>query len=931
MLSFDTQLASEFGITGNFDIEKGLLIFSGYATGSDWEKVLRTVSLTAVDTGIRSVTFNKGSLLGVEIDGCMHYYEYLPIKTTWKEAKSEAESKSYQGRQGYLATITSELESNFINTKVEGKGWIGASDEETEGLWRWVTGPEAGVPFWSGVANGEPTDGMFNNWKSNAEPNDYQTCSACIEEGGEDFALAGWDNNTWNDYPNAHQSIQGYVVEYGCMAGEDAEVISANYTITISGQTDLVIPDRQFTYTKAVEYAEMRGLRLFTLDELKAIAFDDSLVELLLNGEYWTSTAGTGDRIQWMRVDGAGNTHIEDGEKDFYKNVAFKIDAVGKAHKSYVDKEIQASWYQAGYICNEIGMRMPTVDELKTIYFTSNLPEGRDQIGLPKAEYWTSDIKDADEAGTAVMMRLVGPNEDYKLEESMQKQNYKRVICVEPDEGEDISAPTVSNVRGVLYGDDGIRVADATVEFRAVSSLTGAVDSGISVTTDSNGEYSLDLIAYGKYVVIYKKEGYTSKAITIYITTNNQVLGDIGITEKALYIGNVANAGAGASVKVVYSDGYEETFYTDNYSNAELWIYRDKTIDYIQGYYKDGGATGSITEFSLEGSKYYVENLLVQTELPDNYDVLDSGCGGEANEKGWCDVVAVDYSSQYNSETGIWTYSAVKQERSDVSVDYFILGLDSRTMDSVVVESGETGTHDIIRGIQVIGEELQIKTTCENFYHSKAIQVPIYFKVSNGDVYSKDISAPICVQSDTNISGQVTFQGTPIAGATVYASLKDSPKGRDYLTTTDSNGNYSLLVHQGEDAVLGVEPAHNTNFAETTGVLLKEVLSGESSVTKDIELVGQVDLIRYVMRPIENGQVALPNAKVEFKQGDTVVYSTTSSSTGQVTARLSFGTYTIVYTIEGYETFTETITIESFDSFEQGVHTELVKEVSTTS
>ena len=59
-----------------------------------------------------------------------------------------AASLSYNGIQGHLATITSAEENQFITTVLEsyetGKYYIGGSDSEVEGLFKWIDGPEAG-------------------------------------------------------------------------------------------------------------------------------------------------------------------------------------------------------------------------------------------------------------------------------------------------------------------------------------------------------------------------------------------------------------------------------------------------------------------------------------------------------------------------------------------------------------------------------------------------------------------------------------------------------------------------------------------------------------------------------------------------------------------------------------------------------------------
>ncbi len=83
-----------------------------------------------------------------------HYYEYVPsLGITWTDAKVAAEGRTYFGLQGYLATITSADEAQLSGKQAGGAGWIGGSDAAVEGVWRWVTGPEAGTIFWNGLAN----------------------------------------------------------------------------------------------------------------------------------------------------------------------------------------------------------------------------------------------------------------------------------------------------------------------------------------------------------------------------------------------------------------------------------------------------------------------------------------------------------------------------------------------------------------------------------------------------------------------------------------------------------------------------------------------------------------------------------------------------------------------------------------------------------
>ena len=168
-----------------------------------------------------------------------HYYEFFPsINVTWDDAKELAENKNYYGIQGYLVTILSQEEADISGRLTSGVGWIGGSDSENEGTWKWVTGPEAGTIFWTGTSTG--TTENYANWNNN-EPNN------CCN--GEDYAhitdpSIGF-SGSWNDLPNTtatsgpYQS-QGYMVEYGGSPGDPE--------LQISASTKLVIP-KLISYT----------------------------------------------------------------------------------------------------------------------------------------------------------------------------------------------------------------------------------------------------------------------------------------------------------------------------------------------------------------------------------------------------------------------------------------------------------------------------------------------------------------------------------------------------------------------------------------------------------------------------------------------------------------------------------------------------------
>ena len=131
-------------------------------------------------------------------------YQIISGNFTWPQAKADAEA-----RGGQLATITHEAEKNsllsilkdqFLNSD---SYHIGATDQETEGVWKWVTNEKweftdwAPLPYSGYEPNGGTSENYLQIFARWTPPWDPQ----------------GSTKYKWNDEPRDHTSA--YILELG--------------------------------------------------------------------------------------------------------------------------------------------------------------------------------------------------------------------------------------------------------------------------------------------------------------------------------------------------------------------------------------------------------------------------------------------------------------------------------------------------------------------------------------------------------------------------------------------------------------------------------------------------------------------------------------------------------------------------------------------
>jgi len=119
-----------------------------------------------------------------------HWYQRFDTSMGWHTAKAFCEK-----RGGYLATITSKTENDFVWSKLASKAtkpgniWLGATNDKTgTEVYQWITGEP-----WS-----------YTNWGS-GEPNNFQAVAGGSEKYLQFFNASIVASGKWNDSGSYNQ------------------------------------------------------------------------------------------------------------------------------------------------------------------------------------------------------------------------------------------------------------------------------------------------------------------------------------------------------------------------------------------------------------------------------------------------------------------------------------------------------------------------------------------------------------------------------------------------------------------------------------------------------------------------------------------------------------------------------------------------------
>lgn len=217
-------------------------------------------------------------------------YSIFDVPLSWSKADELAKNKG-----GYLMEVNSSDEQKIVIELLEygskPQYWIGGTDKDSEGTWKWVNG--------NGIS--------YSNWAS-GEPNNTNNT---------EHYMGVYSNGTWNDFQDEHSDV-GYITETE-ISGAPTEYIDNNGHY-------YYLYDAEVDWHSAKAFCEAMGGHLVTMNDSKEQAFVQSLASRG-NGEFTSYYIGASSykdgKWSWVTNEEFNYTNWSSGEPNNANNIEY--------------------------------------------------------------------------------------------------------------------------------------------------------------------------------------------------------------------------------------------------------------------------------------------------------------------------------------------------------------------------------------------------------------------------------------------------------------------------------------------------------------------------------------------------------------------------------------------------------------------------------
>jgi hypothetical protein len=228
------------GTTFFLNTTSGLTAAVGFTLTGNKTRIVVTGTMYNINVALSSLKINTGSAIGnVQLSVAAtvnptgyyyngvngHFYKPVSVGAYYSTAKLNAHSTTFKGQEGYLLTLTSANEEDFIKLNVpQSNIWFAATDKVVDGRWVIDDGPELGTVMKTTNSATGNIPGVYNNW-CGGEPNGSNH--------SEDYPVAKWNGAPcWNDLHGNY--FNPYVIEYGTWTNPDDATFTEFYTNSVS-------------------------------------------------------------------------------------------------------------------------------------------------------------------------------------------------------------------------------------------------------------------------------------------------------------------------------------------------------------------------------------------------------------------------------------------------------------------------------------------------------------------------------------------------------------------------------------------------------------------------------------------------------------------------------------------------------------------------